>query len=180
MSETLKAHPRRLREGFYDKWCKGKKILDIGYAGTGGQVMPGMDVTGLDKKTPGYNGRRLPYKDKTWDVIYSSHTLEHFRDDVEQIREQFRCTKVGGFVIIFVPHQYLYEKKDSKPSRFNLEHYHFYTPATLLTKIERALAKNTYRIRHLCDCDEGFDYSIPPEKHSVGEYAIECVIERLS
>ena len=54
MSETLKAHPRRLTDGFYNV-CKGS-ILDIGYAGTGGEVMPGMNVTGIDLNTPGYNG----------------------------------------------------------------------------------------------------------------------------
>lgn len=179
MSETLKAHKRRISDGFYDKFCNGKLILDIGYAGTGGETMPNMNVTGIDINTPGYDGLHLPFPDNHWDIIYSSHLLEHVKNDVEHIKEQFRCTKLSGFVIIYVPHQWLYEKKASLPSRFNLEHHRFYTPASLLKVVEEALPVNHYRIRLLKDCDEGFDYSIPEDQHSVGEYAIECVIQKI-
>jgi len=199
MSETSKAHERRIRDGFYEYLQKNKfgyykedpKILDIGYAGTGGQTFPGFDVVGLDKNTPGYDGIRLPYEDESFDIVYSSHLLEHLPDSEilyrEHIREQFRILCHGGFLIAYVPHMELYEKKTELPSQFNLEHRRFYTPARLLQIFEEVLnynhdheyVMNQYRVRRCQDCDEGFDYSLPPEIHSVGEYSIEVVLEKL-
>ncbi len=177
MSETLKAHSRRLEDNFYS-YVK-EPILDIGYAGTGGETFPNYNVVGLDLDTPGYDGKVLPYPDESFLTVYSSHLLEHVDYDILHIKEHFRCTKVGGHLIIYIPHQWLYEKKTNLPSNFNLDHKRFYTPATLLYSIEKALVDNTYRIRRLQDCDKDFDYNLSPQEHSVGEYSIECVIERL-
>ena len=178
MSETSKSEPRRIRERFYSKYCNGK-VLDIGYAATGGETMTGIDVTGLDIDTPGYDGLHIPYDDETFDTVYSSHMLEHMHDDIAGLREQYRVVKKGGYIIVVVPHQWLYEKKDALPSRFNGDHKRFYTPATLLANVEKALEPNTYRIRYLQDCDDGYDYSLPAETPPIGEYQIELVIQKL-
>jgi hypothetical protein len=77
------------------------------------------------------------------------------------------------------PHQFLYEKKHTLPSLWNADHQRFYTPASLLREFEEALEPNSYRIRHLRDCDEGYTYELGPESHAGGGYEIELVVEKI-
>lgn len=178
--ESRKAHERRARTGFFKKYCGGI-VLDIGYRGYEEiDVVPVLpDAIGIDLNYPGYDGRRLPFDDQSVDTVYNSHTLEHIDDPISAIREWFRVLRDGGYLIIAVPHQFLYEKRAAPPSRWNLDHKRFYTPAKLLHEVECALDPNTYRIRHLLDDDESFDYGIPPEIHSGGGYQIELVLEKI-
>lgn len=69
------------------------------------------------------------------------------------IREWFQVLKLGGFLVCFAPHQYLYEKRKFLPSAFNPFHAHLFTPARLLRLFEEALEPNSYRLRHLQDND---------------------------
>lgn len=178
--ETDKSEPRRIREGFFDKYMQGNG-LDIGYRGSIQDAEPvAPNAIGIEMDYPGYDGRTLPFDDQSQDFVYNSHCLEHIVDYKQPIREWFRVLKVGGYLIITVPHQFLYEKKADKPSRYNGGHHRFYTPAKLMKEIEESLEPNTYRLRYLQDCDEGFDYTIPPEQHSHGEYQIELVIQKIN
>src|SRR5215467_2030686 len=90
-----------------------------------------------------------------------------------------RVLKSGGFIVCIVPHQFLYEKKTALPSIWNSDHKRFYTPASLLREFEEALVPNTYRIRHLCDSDDGYTYDIGPDVHSGGGYEIELVVQKI-
>jgi SAM-dependent methyltransferase len=47
----------------------------------------------------------FPFPDKHFDVVYSSHVLEHFSPDEGEflIRESYRVLKVGGIIRIVVP-----------------------------------------------------------------------------
>lgn len=176
--ETAKANRRRDYEGFYHKYCHGKG-LDIGYRGSMQDADPIHNAYGIEFDTPGYDGKNLPFLNESQDFVYNSHCLEHISDYKQVIKEWFRVIKTNGFLIITVPHQFLYEKKLNLPSRYNEDHKRFYTPASLLKEVEESLEPNTYRIEYLKDCDEGFDYSIPPEQHSNGEYQIELVIKKI-
>lgn len=49
------------------------------------------------------NAEKLPYPDNFFDVIISSHTLEHIKDDFSVIQECSRVLKTDGELIIFVP-----------------------------------------------------------------------------
>lgn len=179
--ESRKAHERRVRTGFFKKYCGGI-VLDIGYRGYEDiEVVPVLpDAVGIDLNYPGYDGSHLPFDDNSVDTVYNSHTLEHIDNPVSAIQEWFRVLRTGGYLIIAVPHQFLYEKRAITPSRWNLDHKRFYTPAKLVHEVESSLAPNTYRIRHLLDDDEYFDYRIPPETHSGGGYQIELVIEKIN
>lgn len=177
--ETEKSHNRRVRTGFYSKYMNGNG-LDIGYRGDVINAEPVLDsAIGIEFDYPGYDGEHLPFENESQDYVYNSHCLEHILQTWIPIKEWFRVLKVGGFLIIVVPHQFLYEKKKNLPSLYNGDHKHFFTPAYLLEKIEEALEPNSYRIRYLQDCDEDFDYSRPPLVHSGGEYQIELVIEKI-
>jgi ubiquinone/menaquinone biosynthesis C-methylase UbiE len=46
---------------------------------------------------------KLPYKNKTFDVVYSSHVLEHVQDEEESLKEMKRVLKDKGVLIIGVP-----------------------------------------------------------------------------
>lgn len=175
--EPHKSHQRRLDSGFYQRYLSGEAILDIG-GGDGVSLIPNAITVDLDY--PGYDGAILPFAENSQDAVFSSHCLEHVHDSIATIKEWFRVIKQGGYLILVVPHQYLYERKRVLPSRWNQEHQRFYTPASLLKELESALAMNTYRIRSLSDNDENFNYTVSEYQHATGCYEIELVIEKLA
>lgn len=102
----------------------GGEILDIG--------------CGSEKITPeaiGVDARKFPWVDvvtndlsklssllkQKFDIVFSSHCLEHFKDDVGALANWIQCAKVGGLVILYLPEATLYD--NSK----NPEHLHSYT-----------------------------------------------------
>ena len=181
LTETEKSHDRRINENFYNLYLKGRG-LDIGFRGNASQnIAPIMNSIGIDFGYKGYDGIYLPFDDMTMDFVYASHCMEHIIDKnlILCLQEWFRVLKINGFLIITVPHQYLYEKKLNLPSKYNPDHKRFYTPGKLLYIIENILIPNTYRIIYVKDCDYQFDYNIPPEQHSCGEYQVECVIQKI-
>lgn len=178
--EAAKTYSLRQKTGFFDRYLRGSAVLDIGFLGGNSEAVPITEAAiGIDLGYPGYDGITLPFPDVSQDSVFSSHCLEHIQSPVQALREWFRVTKIGGFIIIIVPHQFLYEKKLNPPSNWSDEHLRFYTPASLLFEIEIALKPNSYRIRHLCDNDMWFDYNIGPDRHSFGCYEIELVLEKI-
>lgn len=178
--ETQKCHTRRMNQGFYFAFMQGQG-LDIGYRGDIKDADPVLPTAiGVDLDYPGYDGTHLPFADNSKSYVFSSHCLEHTDNYKEHIREYHRVVKVGGYIIIAVPHKYLYEKKEELPSRFNGDHKRLYTSASLLKEIEDSLLPNSFRIRYLYENDEGHDYLDSPEIHSKGFYEIEIVIQKLN
>lgn len=178
--ETEKSHVDRLASGFYNTYMRGKG-LDIGYKGANPIAEPVLDsAIGVDIDYPGYDGVILPFEDNSQDYVFTSHVLEHISDPVASIKEWFRVLKVGGHLILIVPHMYLYEKKLALPSRWNEDHKRFYTPEVILTELRKAIDSYSYRLVHMRDNDDDFNYSIPPEQHSSGCYEIECVIKKVA
>lgn len=179
-TESRKSWYRKFLGRFFVYYMKGKG-LDIGFSGYTPNIVPILDTAiGIDIDYPGYDGRTLPFADNSQDYVYSSHCLEHISDYKQAIQEWYRVVEVGGYIITVVPHKFLYEKKANLPSQWNEDHKRFYTPASLLQEFEQALEPNSYRVRFLEDGDTGFDYSIPPEEHSGGEYEITLVIEKIA
>lgn len=63
-------------------------------------------ITGL----LGSVGERLPFADKTFDIVFSNDVLEHVQDDRECAREITRVLRPGGRAVIFVPNRlYFFE-----------------------------------------------------------------------
>lgn len=153
--------------------------LDIGYRGSeGARPLPGF--LGLELGDPFYDtGATLPYANHSFMTVHSSHVLEHTTDPHKFIRECFRVLNLHGHLILTVPHQYLYEKKQKLPSHWNKGHHRFYTPSSLLWEVERALAPNTYRVLWCRDNDWDYNYKIGPDKHAEGCYEIELVLRKI-
>lgn len=178
--EASKTYAAKLQSGFFRTYLGGERVLDIGFRGSSGEASPIVEqAVGVDLGFPGYDGVHLPFPDDSQDAVYSSHCLEHTEDPVETIGEWFRVLRVGGYLVIAVPHQHLYEKRRQLPSAWNRDHRHFFTPASLLALVERALPPNRYRIRHLVDNDFLYDYGLPAGSHPVGCYEIELVLQKI-
>ncbi|NWF87933.1 MAG: class I SAM-dependent methyltransferase [Ignavibacteriaceae bacterium] len=176
--ETSKAKQRRLIEGFFDKYIIGKG-LDIGFGGD--LISPNTQGYDFEHGDAQYL-ENIAYEQ--YDFVYSSHTLEHMPDPATALKNWFRVLKKNGFLIIYIPHRDLYEKKKTLPSRFNPNHTYFFLiekdeePDTLgiLPLIQRNL--NGYELIYAKECNFGNTIT-DPLKHSNGEYSIEVVLRKL-
>lgn len=175
--ETGKAKNRRILEGFFDKYCKGKGI-DIGC----GQDPITPDCVQWDR-TEGDAHFMRGISPNTYDFVYSSHCLEHLDNPDVALFTWFRILKVGGFLILFVPHRDLYEKKKILPSRFNKDHKNFYLidrhekPCTIGIVPFVVECLRNYRFIYVKECSDGYVWT-KDEEHSVGEYSIELVLQK--
>lgn len=177
--ETRRTWTDKLESGFFDKYMTGVG-LDVGYAGYLPNVHPVLpNAVGIDLTTPGYDGITLPYLEGSQDFVYSSHTLEHTETPIDFLKDWYRVTKIGGHIIIAVPHRDLYEKKLEPNSYHNGDHKIFFVTSLLVTALELAFPINGYRIRLLEEGDKGYDYSIPPGTHCVGQMEILVVVQKL-
>lgn len=178
-AETTKARSRRIREGFFTKYCDGNG-LDIGYGG---------DL--LSENCRGYdyehgNAQTLRnIRDSQFNFVYSSHTLEHMEKPSIALKNWWRVLKKGGYLILYIPHRDLYEKKNELPSRWSKDHKHFFVidknqePDTLgLTQLVQATLSG-FTIIYIKECKEGHTV-IEPNLPSDGEYSIEAVIKKLA
>lgn len=57
----------------------------------------------------------------SYDFVHSSHCLEHLHDPIEGIKNWFRILKPGGYLVIIVPDEDLYEQ-GIFPSTYNEDH----------------------------------------------------------
>jgi SAM-dependent methyltransferase len=100
--------------------CPGRRLLEIG-AGAGCQAAKfaeaGYDVSAVEVsgsqylgrgKFPiiEYDGHRLPFADKTFDIIFSSGVLEHVPHLEEFQEETRRVLKKGGIALHMMPSGY--------------------------------------------------------------------------
>lgn len=177
-AETSKAKGRRMKEGFYDKYIKGKG-LDIGYGGD--PIAPNCDVWDFEHGDAQF---LEGVSENKYDYVYSSHTLEHMVDPSVALHNWFRVVKPGGYLIIYIPHRDLYEKKKELPSRFNEDHKHYFLPtdseAPNTIGIKNLIEKDlfNFEIIYIKECNENF-VSNGPDSHSQGEFSIEAVVRKL-
>jgi len=101
MAETRKAYKRRLEEGFFKDFVK-EPIIDIGvgridtYDGAD-PLTPDCDTWDKDN---GNAELMEGVKDNSYKTVYTSHLIEHLNDAITAIRNWFRITKKGGYLII--------------------------------------------------------------------------------
>ncbi|KRI00005.1 hypothetical protein AO057_15710 [Curvibacter sp. PAE-UM] len=181
LTESRHTYQKKIDSGFFSKYMNGDVVLDVGYKGSRPDAVPVLKTAiGVDLDYPGYNGIRLPFADASVDAVYSSHCLEHIANYTGAYLDWFRVLRVGGYVIVVVPHMYLYERKSHPPSRWNQDHKRFYTPARLLREVEETLPLDQYRVCHLCEnWNERYDYRDKLDAHASGPYEIEMVLTKI-
>lgn len=204
MSETAKAHDRRVREGWYDKYVF-VPVIDIG---SGPDPLPIHPCDHYDYQwvtVMNDKNELVPYAqasdrdaqfmrdvaDESYATVYASHILEHLPDPHGALRNWWRILRPGGNLIICVPHRDLYEKKKTHPSRWNPcdrpgggGHLTFWLPdrdeapdtLSLRRVLNEALPDATWLVNRILA--EGYDFSLPADVHPVGEYAIEVILQK--
>lgn len=181
IGETGKAHARRVRDGWYEKFLDlSRPGLDIGCQRD--PVAPTFrrwDTMFGDPDATALEG--VP--DGAFWTVYASHVLEHVAAPAVALREWWRVLHAGGNLIVSVPHRDLYEKRKLLPSAWNPEHKWFFLPddgeppATLGLRSLIASAIPDGEVVDLCVRDEGF-VDPGPTTHSRGEYSIEAIVRK--
>jgi SAM-dependent methyltransferase len=184
MAETAKAHARRLREGWFDRYAP--------------EHLPGIDIgcgsdplnAAFDRwdKADGDATDMYGIPDGTYHTVYASHVLEHLDDPVRALRNWWRILAPGGCLIVCVPSMELYEKKRDLPSLWNPEHKTFWVATApdeghgphvrgLWYTFRKAIGTDDHTFLDLSRKMEGWR-SASDDTHSFGEYSIEAVIRK--
>lgn len=110
-------------------------------------------------------------------VVCAANVLQDVADYRGTLQRWFACLQVGGFLVVTVPHAFLYERQDAAPSRRRATQRRLYSPRALIEEVEEALAPNSYRVRWLGDLDDGYDYAAPTIS---GQAEVGVAIERIT
>ena len=77
------------------------------------------------------DARKLtPFADGSMDFVYSSHTLEHIVDYKSALKEWWRVVRVGGNMILYLPHKDFYPNIGE--SGANPDHKHDFLPQDIV------------------------------------------------
>jgi predicted SAM-dependent methyltransferase len=186
--ETRKSHDRRVREGWYDKYCPATENgIDIGCSDD--PVHDHFDQWDM-QFGDGDAVLMAGLAPETYHTVYTSHILEHVSDPPAALRRWFELVRPGGHLIINVPHRDLYEKRTLLPSIWNPEHASFWLPDrddpphtfSLLRTLQDALRGDgvtvDYEIIHVRVLNDNW-IPLAAAEPADGEYAIEAVIKKL-
>ncbi|MDH7514506.1 MAG: class I SAM-dependent methyltransferase [Bacteroidota bacterium] len=86
----------------------GAELFLLDYAFHALRLMSSLKPEGVDITIIGGDAFRLPFKDRTFDVVFHQGLLEHFRlDDSRRILEEnIRVLKDGGLLLVDVPQRW--------------------------------------------------------------------------
>jgi len=123
MKEASKAMRRRAQTNEYDQYFKGHGV-DIGCGDD--NIVQFADRFGMTS-CRGYdlqdgNAQHcLNLEDQSFDFLHSSHCLEHMENPFQAMHNWIRVVKTGGYLVITVPDEVMYEKRKWPPV-FNKDH----------------------------------------------------------
>lgn len=136
-----------------DKRGSIEHVLDVG-CGTGAVLEQlaakkiGICFTGIEIGTErsqhqgskdfqirGYDGQKIPYGDKSFDLVYATHVLEHVTDERGFLSELRRVSR--RFVYVEVPCElHLRSSRRLLQQSLDIGHINFYTPASFALQLE--------------------------------------------
>ncbi len=180
MAETSKAHARRVKEKWFERYIQPDKPgIDIGCGKD-----PLNEVFRRYDKEDGDANFMAGVPDQSFNTVYASHILEHLHDPGVALENWYRITKPHGLIIICVPHRDLYEKRTTLPSQWNGDHKTFWLPESheqphtrgLLQTVREALGDKVELVNWRT-LDDGY-VNTGPDKHAIGEFSIEVILRR--
>lgn len=101
---------------FFEKYLGGT-VLDIG----AGNDLVCDHAVGFDMADGDANYLHRYFQEGSFDAVHSSHCLEHMTDPVAALQNWWLVVKPGGFMVVVVPDEDLYEQ-GIWPSVFNHDH----------------------------------------------------------
>lgn len=63
----------------------------------------GIDIAANNRADIVCDAHKLPFKGNTFQLVFSTHVLEHLIEPKKAIKEMYRSVKKGGYVITLVP-----------------------------------------------------------------------------
>ncbi len=105
------------------------------------------------------DGRALPFRSNTLDVLYSSHLLEDFNPWFPVIAEWYRVIKPGGTLIILTPDNALWDAAIARGQTPNCAHRHCGAPGELTRTLHNVDQRALVLEDRLTRCFPG-DYTI--------------------
>lgn len=190
MWEQSKAAMRRFRDGaFLSRYFAGDGI-DIGgkpdplsqYA----EAFPRMRSCRIWDLEDGDAQYMAGVPDGTFDFVHSSHCLEHMVDVEVALHSWVRILKPGGYLIVTVPDEDLYEH-GAWPSRYNGDHKWSFTlckprspmPRSLnLVDLAQAFAPSL-ALERLMLVSDFHRATLPPDLDQTLTPVAECAIEAI-
>lgn len=142
MNEQSKAAKRRFSDGaFHTRYFVGNGV-DIGGRpdplGQYAHIFGRMESVSVWDIEDGDAQKMEGVADGSFDFVHSSHCLEHMNDVSEAMKNWVRIVKPGGFLIITVPDEDLYEN-GQWPSRYNSDHKWSFTIRKNNSKLPRSI-----------------------------------------
>ncbi len=85
------------------------------------------------------NNEKIPFENNIFDIVYSSHCLEHIKNIIPVLYDVHRVLKKGGYFLIIVPHvSYL----DSRADLTHIQYFGYSTFDFLFVKYHSQLKNN--------------------------------------
>lgn len=155
------------------------KGIDIG---CGGDPVPGADKWDWAEGDAQY---MTGVPDDKYDWVFSAHCLEHIKDPHVALHNWWRILKVGGYLMVLVPDEDLYEQ-GAWPSVYNSDHKHTFTcakyrswsPVSInVSDMLRILPG--HRLISLTLEDTGFEYGRKGDQTGMGaEAAVQFIVKK--
>lgn len=95
------------------------------------------------------------FASESFDAIFSSHTLEHMVDPLVTLKEWWRLIKVGGFLVLYLPHKEFYPNVGQDGA--NPDHKHDFVPGDIVEYMKEV--GEFWALRECEDRNQGDEYS---------------------
>lgn len=188
MNEASKASERRHQDQRYaNRWFVGRGTdVGCGPDPLDKSLWPNVtEVVPFDQDLGDGDAQYMAeVPDESFNFVHSAHCLEHVKDPRAAIANWLRILKPGGFLVVTIPEEFLYEN-GKWPSRWNPDHKSSFT-ARALPIIPQSMSvlwllfKSGADVEHLTLLTDKWDPSKYGTDQTIGpaECAIEFVLRR--